>query len=313
MPGSQVTSSSGIPGDESALHPALLGAARRRGRVGAREASATLVHLIGCGAVTARTVIVPMRSWGREVDRQTTEIRLVPGVASGKHTRGGGPQVRQGHIEGLTRIDRELLSLLFDRVAHCEHLTLAQLDEFSTRNPWSYWSALKSWRDLVADTARDKGLLRGGSHALKRRDLWRLKSEVRRSISAFGSGVELNLADGAAMRLAELAVVFGLERSLVRSLRFPPGSPSDMSPSAGVESARWLLGSQAAASPPIVGFTRSFAPFYASGYPPAQHAGVVMSTHGTGASAGMSGGGGGGGGFSSGGGAGGGGGGGGAG
>jgi len=283
--------------------------------VGAREASATLVHLIGLGAITVLTVTVPARSWGRKVERETTELRLVPGVANAKHGRGGGPQIRQGHIEGLTRIDRELLSLLFDRIAHCDHLTLAQIDQFSGRNPWAYWSAMKDWRDLVEKTCRDKGLLPGGQNALRATDVRRLRSELRTRIAKLQAGADPKPAYSLTSRLVELSVVFRLERALERSLRLPRGVSGDVSPSAGIDSARWLLDGQSSMRAPISTFTRSFMPFYSSGYAPAQYAVGSLPGHGTGGIGGvggMSGASGGGGGFSGGGGDGGGGGGGGA-
>jgi hypothetical protein len=298
-----------IVGDESNLHPALLGAMCHRGRVGAREASATLVRLVGLGAVAVHPVPITVRSWGRDVVRETTQLTLVAAKAGGGHRRGGGPVVAQGHVGGLDHIDRAMLSLLFDRIAHGQKLTLAQIDDFSTRHPASYSSAIREWRELVADTAREKGLLSGGANALGWIDRWRLRREVREAIRASRTAEAAGSVGPLGCRLAELAVVFGLERSLVTSLRLPAPVSSDVSPSAGIEGIRWLCAGPGGTRAPVLAFRGSFTPMYSSGYPPAQSMATTMPTYGGG---GLSGGSGGGGGFSSGGGDGGGGGGGGA-
>ena len=290
-----------IPGDDASLHPALVGVLLRH-RAGSREAAATLVRLIGSGAVTARSIDVEATWFGRWATRSTVELRLAPGFASAKHGRGGGPLVRQGYIEGLSKIDRGLLSLLFDRIAHADHLTLRDVNAFSTSHPWSYWSAMKDWRELVADVAHDKGLLERGSYNGKAGDLRALKRQVRRRLSVMREAMVSGPDHSPSLRLLELAVVFGMERRLGKSLRLPRAVDRDMSPSAGIETARWLCAGHAGGPVPISSFRGSFAPIYSSGYAPVQAGGFHGPSHGGGGGGGFAGGGGAGGGFSGGGG-----------
>lgn len=229
-----------IPGDDAKLHPALVGCISRWGRVGRRESTATLVRLIGLDVVASRSIPSSKRRlWGPP--RGTTiELRLVDAGAVTAHAHAGGPVVRQGHIEGLTRIDRALLSLLFDRVAHSRVVTLEAVAEFSRSNRWAYFSALREWRRLVVHVAQEKGLLEGFMYTGRAGDMRLLRREVRHRIS--GSAGSLDLHSGpATTRLLELAIVFGLRGHLVRSLGLPQGSWEDVSASAGIDTI-WQLG-----------------------------------------------------------------------
>jgi len=151
----------------SELHPALIGTKWRRGRVGGYEAVATLVRLVQIGALSVGVVdgAVGRRPGSRKV--RSVELRLVPGVTTPRRTT-HGPFVVQGHVEGLHKLDRHLLSLLFDRVAHAPKLSLVTLRRFANEHPWQYWLYLKEWRAAVKDEASRQQLPRADIAALRR-------------------------------------------------------------------------------------------------------------------------------------------------
>jgi hypothetical protein len=223
-------------------------------------------------------------------------LRLVEGRATAHHAN-GAKLIRQGHIDGLCRIDRELLSILFDGVVHSDRVTIPQIDDFSARHPYAYWTAITKWRRLVRDEARSIQLGREGEHRISRGELRRLKSQVRDQLAA-------GKASG---RLGALGVVFGLSRELASALSLPKGSEVGSSPSSGADSWVWLFGGAGHAR----AMGTALSPYYSSGFAPVQTVGLTPPSHSVGG-IGMSSGGGAGGGFSGGGGAGGGGGGGGA-
>lgn len=226
-------------------HPAVIGAALHFGHVGADEAAATLVHLIGAGVITARPVTTTETNiFGRTVKRRTVELTLVSGKAVERHRPGHEAHlVREGHVEGLSRIDRCLLSIIFDHVAHDGRATMRDVRAFRDDHAASYGGAVREWRDLVRETAIEERLLGSDVRLEEVAQLRRLRSDVRRQLSAGNRVADPAGIHASNARLLETAVVYRLARSLSRALRLPAPPSSDLSPSAGIpNSMRWLHG-----------------------------------------------------------------------
>ncbi len=229
-----------IPGDEWALHPALVGCVSHSGRVGDRELAATVVGLARLGIVTLRTVPCAIVVFGMRLERSTVELTLEPGTAAYPHHLSHGPYIRQGHVEGLDHIDRALLGVLFDHLAHSTKVTLRRIAELSREHRWAYGRLVGEWRSLVRHEAIDKGLLDGSRYTGKAGDLKALERGVRQHLAHSAlSSTWVN--DSQATRLLELAVAFGMRPALARSLKVPRAAFRDMSPSAGIENI-WQTG-----------------------------------------------------------------------
>jgi len=286
-----------IPGDELLLHPALVGAALR-GRAGSKEAAATLVRLLSLGAVNGREITFVEKSFlGRSVTRRTLELKLAQGWVSSRHPRGGGTIVKRGHVGGLSKIDRGMLSVIFDRIAHSDHITLRQIDVYSSIHPHGYSSAIREWRELVVSIANEKGLLEGKTKTHAAREARQLRRQVRRRIASLSAA----RSGAASERLLELSVVFGLERHLSRALA-PPTAAVMATPTTGLQAASWLCYGDASAPALIGSFAHTFTPYYPSGYAPTQQGGFSSFTGSGGSGGAAASPGGGGGGFSGGGG-----------
>ena len=115
------------------------------------------------------------------------------GVSAPANTHSHGPFVTQGRIEGLSRIDRLLLDLLFDRIAKSDHFTLGALRTYSSEQPWSYWTHLREWRSLVRE--------RTGASALTRTDALRMRRGLLEQIEA-GKLAAMDIAAAVALGLA---------------------------------------------------------------------------------------------------------------
>jgi hypothetical protein len=229
-----------IPGDEEALHPALVGCVSHLGRVGNRELAAAVIRLARAGIVTLRTVPCTFVVFGVRLGRSTVELTLEPGTAAYPHHLSHGPYIRPGHIEGLDHIDRALLGMLFDHLAHSTKITLRHIAELSREHRWAYGRLVGEWRNHVLHEAREKGLMDGSRYTGKAGDLRTLKREVRERL-ALSAQSRRWVSDSKATRVLELAVAFGLRPALARSLKFPRAVFRDMSPSAGIENI-WQTG-----------------------------------------------------------------------
>ena len=173
--------------------------------------SATLARLVRCRFLEIRPVTVPVRTlFGKVVQRKTYEMRLMPNATSSRHRpHRTGPVVKQGHVDGLSKMDRSLLSLLFDRIAHGERVTAVDVDRFCSENRWSYARAVREWRALVRSEAEDCGLLEEGAYTGKAGNLRALRRAVLRRVKEVASP-----AGEARGRLLELAIVFKADRRL---------------------------------------------------------------------------------------------------
>lgn len=212
------TSAYGIQGDGAQLHPAEIAAALHVRQTGRVEACATLVRLISRHFVEVSPVTVQTRGFlGKTRSRATCELRLVAGETSA-HRHHGAPLVKQGHVEGLTRVDRALMELVFDRVAHSDRVTIREIDSFSTRHAWSYWRAIRTWRGIVKEVATEAALTGERRDRAKVSEVRELRHEVRRTIDALGLQNKPQTSHVSA-RLLELAVACGLDRRLARRLR----------------------------------------------------------------------------------------------
>lgn len=202
--------------------------------------AAALVRLARLGIVTLRTVPFTIGVFGMRLERSTVELTLEPGTAAYPHHLSHGPYIRPGHIEGLDHVDRALLGMLFDHLAHSTKITLRRIAELSRDHRTSYGRLVGEWRSLVRHEAIEKGLLDGPRYTGKAGDLKALRSEVRRRLA--GSATSSAWAsDSQATRELELAIAFGMRPALARSLRFPRAAFRDLSPSAGIENI-WQTG-----------------------------------------------------------------------
>jgi hypothetical protein len=236
-----------IPGDEANLHPALVSTALRWGRVGSSALAATLVHLVGSGELTARYVDVTQNVLGQPMRRRTIELAL-PGrqARSGQHRPEGARLIKDGYVPGLTRIDRCILSFIFDHVAHAPKVTLRDIRAFAKSQPEAYSHAILEWRDAVKDTADEHGLVIEHLYSGRAGDLRRLRREIRRSARCLGRVGSLSPLHSGQHRVLELAVALGYEPDVVRMMRFPRPRKVDLSVSAGIPDwRRWLHGMSA--------------------------------------------------------------------
>lgn len=255
-----------VAGDPG-LHPSLLGAVLRLGRVGGHEAAATLVHLVGEGVLHVHAAPDATSS---DAD---PELDLAAGAARASH-HGSGPVVRQGHVEGLSRIDRAFVSLLFDGIAHDEHVTFDQIDSFSRRLPWEYWSDIESWRGVVREEARSKHVLGGERRRIGWFDVWDLRGELADEIRRLSDVLAEDRH--ASPRLVELAAAFGLERRLVSALALAPVDHASAGPVCGAAGLRWLCTPGHAHQAPLIALARAFSPLRAARYAPAQYTRIVL-------------------------------------
>lgn len=226
-------------------HPALVGAAWRRGRVTGHEVTATLVHLIGRDALTVRAVDVVGRRFGNPHTIRSVELRLVPGVTTATR-RDHAPFVAQGRIEGLTRLDRQLLSILFDRIADAPVISLPELQRFASAKPWEYWCYVREWRRAAQDDARE--------HAPTRQQALELR---RDTLAALESGRLTNSLP--------LISVFGFEKRMLRHLA-----------ASGVAgSVAALYAANEGDKAPIVAVSRVLSPGYPFAYSPPARVGYT--------------------------------------
>lgn len=212
------------------LHPALLGCVLRGERVGHKEMAATLVRLAVVGAVDVRIVPAKRRRLGINGRRLTAEVCVRPSVLASQRPQSGTPLIRQGRIEGLSKVDRALLSLVFDHVAHDRRATLEQVADFAAADGYAYWSQVYAWRELVVAETRAKGLLDRERRAGIRQTLHHKRALLSASMSG-ASGPTTFLAS----RDLELAVVLGVDHGRARALGFPRSRWRDVSPSAGLQ------------------------------------------------------------------------------
>lgn len=230
------------------LHPALVGAAWRPGRVGGREAAATLLAAIESGHVSVT------HSAGGEI----LEFRLAGSLA-----RSGGRALRSAHVQGLTALDRSFLVTLF---AGSSATTLGELraDSGEGRRVRTH---LLEWRQLVEREAATMQLV-GRGRTISHHTLATVREALRDTLDeADGSGASLE------PRSAELAVVFGLERQLHEALDAVPMSEA-ATRAAGV---RLACGSAAGRSSAIAALVRALSPRHPSA--PPVRIGVTVPLH----------------------------------
>jgi len=231
--------------DLLAVHPAVLAAGLRGGRVGGAAAVATLLGAVSVGAVSVT------------ISESELRLRLVPGVATSSKPRPHGPYVRREHIAGLDRIDRELLELLFDRVAGGTTLSSGGLVTWAAAHPGEYWSALEQWRGLVSSTAA--------------RQITRQQAAaVRRTLAGI---IENDSSD--AQRWADAAVrayAAGLDRQIHTHARIRPALAAGTGAGAVVSLCAYGVWPRTL----LRQLRHTLSPWRPSRYLPAQHASLVL-------------------------------------
>jgi len=230
------------------MHPALVGASLHNGRAGGREATATLIHLVGRGALRVSPTQVPGTRFGKPMTLDSLELSLVPGITTARHNA-HSPYVAQGRVEGLCKLDRHLLSILFDRIAGAPRFTLLDLELFSSTRPWEFWVYLREWRRAVRDEVRRLPL-------------------PRESLLAIEATVEKSIADGQTLRRQTLdfALVFGLEDRVTSQLDRASSTP---------EGAELLYRASSGRRTPVQSLRRVMSPAYPFGYSPPSRIGFT--------------------------------------
>jgi len=235
-------------------HPALIDSAARWRGVGGWGATATLMRAIGAGALSVG-----------ESDG-LLNMRLVGGVSTSSHPRAHGPFVEQGHIDGLDAIDRHLLSMVFDGIAHAAATDISQVAAYGRTQPLAFWRRLREWRDEV--DARAAKLHASRSLVVTHASLLAARGALVDSL------YDSSVSNGDWARLAGVAVVAGLDDVVVKSAhgRWEAQSCDTVTGPAGV---MWLACVASGKHSGIDLVRRVFSPFRPSSYPPAQYVGVA--------------------------------------
>lgn len=236
-------------------HPALIDSAVRWRGVGGWGATATILRSIDSGAVAVG------------VANGSITLRLVPGVATPRRARSTGPYVERSHIEGLCHLDRRLLVILFDEMAHASVTDIAQLARYRNARPMEFWRHLKSWRtevDTEASRLATAGRLPVSRTALfsVRGDLVDRLSDTETSASAWAS-------------YAGVAAVAGLDDIVAKTAHERFTTP-DASSSTGAGGVALVCRLRSGRRTGLETLRRFFSPLQPSGYPPAQYTKIVL-------------------------------------
>lgn len=244
------------------LHPALLDSVVRWRGVGGWGATATLLRTVTSGAVSV------------DAHPGGLSLHLVPGVATSKRQRSAGPFVAQGHVDGLHSIDRQMLSMVFDGLAHARAVDIAELAGFRRAHPLEFWRRLKVWRDAV------------DAEAARLRDGGRLSNVSRGVVMARrGSLVDAlydeSLSTGEWAEYVGAALIAGLDDIVSKSAasRLHDGQRACASGPAAVV---WMSCVKIGKRTGIEALRRLYSPFRPSGYPPAQYTKLVLPPMGCG-------------------------------
>jgi len=236
-------------------HPALIDSAARWRGVGGWGAVVTVLRAVEVGAISIG------------LEHGSIELRLVPGVATSRRSRHGGPYVEHGHVEGMSGFDRQLLSVLFDEIAHAPETTVAQLAAFSRAHPLEFWNRLREWRGVVDSEA--SRLRSGGRLAVTRERLDRARSAIIDLLH------DESLSDREWSRMAGVALVAGLDDMVVKTagMRMVHGADAPATGPAGVIRLACLVAGRRSG---VDVMRRLFSPLRPSSYSPAQYVTLVM-------------------------------------
>jgi hypothetical protein len=235
-------------------HPAIADSLLHRRGVGGRGATATLLRAIAARAVGVR----PAGS--------SLEFHLVPGVATGRREKDRGHLVEHGHVEGLSHIDRMLLSFLFDEVAHAPAIDLEGIRESSRDEAWAFWDGLHVWREAV-NAERDE-VRRHHPDAGRRDDV----SDSRLS----GMLRDSDIDDGEWVAIAQVAFVHGLDAVLASASRERHASGRPPCDTTGPGAVAWLCTVGTSPHTALRALRRCFSPWRPPRSIPAQYTKLIM-------------------------------------
>lgn len=195
------------------LHPAVIGALWRFGVVHDTDVAATLMNLADNG-------VIRMRS-SREHHRESTSGRedTAPGDSAQPEAARGNSTAfvieRLPEAEaGVSELDRELLSLLFDRVGEGRHtIALDEIPAYAEKDPDGFTQAVRSWKSSAIAEAEALGLFESEGRAQQVRIvLWAGAIGLVALIAAFAGQTGWSLLLPVPAVALMIGLVFAMER-----------------------------------------------------------------------------------------------------
>lgn len=236
-------------------HPALIDSVVRWRGVGGWGATATLLRVLDAGAISV------------DAQKGTVSLRLVPGVATPKHSRANGPFVERKHIEGLSSFDRQMLTMLFDDIARAPTTDLSQLAAFRRAHPLTFWTLLREWREAIDEEVHR---LRSCERLQVNRDLLydlrpRLVDELH----------DQTITNRAWSRLAAVALAANLDDVVATTARQRWGE-RECTQLTGPAAVIWVSSLRSGKSSGVDVVRQLFSPMRPSSYPPAQYVKIQL-------------------------------------